>query len=358
MTISQKILSSQDVDTYDVDKRKAGARCQGPAEIFRDHTLTKCKPICPALVTRTVWKKGPPKINFLKDGKPFWVWSAILILVLTVIIAFAPDMLFTTEYNVQISKFSPVMKYTIFDLSKYYALTLVIFMIALAIVGYFVEINTVAGRTPQEISYMAKEYAFSCLGVLFLLLWLLLWRVFVEVNYTSEAVPVTWWSIGVIIMQFFVCFFWLDTAMFWTHYVSHIKYPINIYAMSHHFHHLFREPSALATTAIEPIEFLLSVVFVRCIQFVFPIESWILDLLIWLLYVIFSFVGHISPESIGNKWMGWDSVGLGFIKNVLNDTEKHRDHHLYVRCNYSVVLFSYWDTFLGTAKTFTRKRNS
>merc|ERR1711964_923379 len=118
--------------------------------------------------------------------------------------------------------------------------------------------------------------------------------------------------------------------MFWTHYVSHIKYPINIYALGHHFHHLFREPSAFACIAIEP-EHLLSVVFVRCIQFVFPIEAWILDLLMWLLYV-FSFVGHISPDSVGDKWMGWDSVGLGFVEHLLNDTEKHRNHHLYVRC--------------------------
>merc|ERR1711964_794932 len=107
---------------------------------------------------------------------------------------------------------------------------------------------------------------------------LLLWRVFVEANYTSEAVPVTWWSVGVVIMQLFACLFWLDTATFWNHYVSHIKYPINIYALSHHFHHLFREPSAFATTAIDPIEFILTVVFVKCIQFVFPVEPWILDL--------------------------------------------------------------------------------
>jgi sterol desaturase/sphingolipid hydroxylase (fatty acid hydroxylase superfamily) len=367
MTISQKILSSQDVDTYDVDKRsnpKVGAPvlCRAPAETFFTH-----KPICPAPVTttlpwynrdtHTVWKKGPPKINFLKDGLPFWIWSALVILVLTVTLALAPGALFTTEYNVQFSKYSSVMKCTIFGLFKCHLVSQILFMIVFAIAGYFLEIRTVAGRvrTPQELSYMAKEYAFSCLGWFYLNLWHMLWRLFVESNYTSEPVPITWWGVSVIILQFCGSFLWLDNAYFWMHYTLHIKYPINIYKLSHHFHHLFREPSAMAAECLEPFEQLLIIVLVRCIKFVFPIEVWILDLVL-AISALSSFFGHLSEAELFFT-PGWDQVGLGFLadRGLLVSNAKHRLHHLYVRSNYSIFALTYWDHILGTNKTSTRK---
>merc|ERR1711964_795077 len=215
--------------------------------------------------------------------------------------------------------------------------------------GYCLEIRA-TGRTrkKEELLYMTKEYVFSCCGWFFFCLWSLLWRVCVESRYTSDEVaPMNWWNLGIVVLQVVACFFWLDSVSFWIHYVAHIKWPINIYAISHHFHHLFREPSAFCLLAIDPIEIMLNVVMLRWIIILVPVEFWVLDLTL-LINIAFSFLGHFTE-------LGLIARGTGYVKLAqtlhLNTTEKHRLHHLYVRCNYSVMAFNYWDVLLGTEKT-------
>jgi len=238
------------------------------------------------------------------------------------------------------------MQVTLFALSKYYALIWVVTVLLLGVLAYYMEVSG-HSRNSAELRYMAKEYAFTCLGLFFLALYFLLWRVFVESHYIvdDDASKI---SLVVTILKLLGCFLWFDAISFWHHYIMHIKYPINIYAMAHRFHHLFREPSAFGTYSINPIEAMLQFVMVKCIQFILPVEPCYLDF-VYTTQVVFAFMGHLTDLGYGKVFQCWQDPENN-LGTWWNTNEMHRLHHLYVRCNYSVSLLSYWDWILGTTK--------
>jgi len=269
---------------------------------------------------------------------------------------------------------------TLFGLSRYYALVWVVIVLLFGVLAYFMEVRGTS-RKPAELRYMAKEYAFSCLGFAFFVLWFLLWRVFVESHYvpsedafnSTQNRPLTHWprctssppprdsiqimiNLVVSILKLLGSVLWLDAILFWLHYMMHMKSPINIYALSHGFHHKLREPSGFAFHAIDPIESMIILFGMKCIQFILPIEPCYLDFLN-IVQTLVNFMGHLTD--VGDEKISSFSVmnsGSSFWSLFTNSNGHHRLHHLYPNCNYSILAFTYWDRLIGTDKSPKNKQ--
>lgn len=128
--------------------------------------------------------------------------------------------------------------------------------------------------------------------------------------------------------------FFTDMVIYWIHRILHHK---SIYKTLHKPHHKWKVPTPFASHAFHPIDGFMQSLPYHIYPFLFPLHKGV-----YLGLYIFVNIWTVSIHD-------GDYRVPQILRNVINGSAHHTDHHLYFECNYGQY-FTLWDRLGGSYK--------
>lgn len=128
-----------------------------------------------------------------------------------------------------------------------------------------------------------------------------------------------------------------DAYFYWTHRAMH--HPA-LYELTHHTHHISKQPSAFASFAFHPWEAIISSWFIPAVAFVLPMHFG----------AFLAFITIATINAVMNH-AGWEVFSRSFLDGPIGRwliTARHHNlHHTKFQRNYGLY-FRFWDRVMGT----------
>jgi Delta7-sterol 5-desaturase len=128
--------------------------------------------------------------------------------------------------------------------------------------------------------------------------------------------------------------FFTDMCIYWIHRILHHKL---FYKRIHKLHHKWIVPTPFASHAFHPIDGFMQSIPYHIYVFLFPLHK--IQYLFMFLFV------NVWTVSIHDA----DYRVIDSLKEFINGSAHHTDHHLYFNCNYG-QFFTLWDRIGGSFK--------